>query len=312
MHSLAAYPMNAGAKNAHFCIYYRIMSVLLQGISYLYIHAPGFQLNHDLESICFYLFLSFFVSSCLTLWKWGFYYLPQHRVFDRTELLGTISTCVIFFLIILLKFPEVALCAGPGEGPSSTESDSENWQKYLNCSSSTEGNAADRPPDQSTSSTGARPQGDGGAPTIDSESPDASRKRKADPGDGEGPSSVRRKVASESEPSPSHANRELPPVDQTSLNSLKDILTAHERIADRIQDLCRELHTRVPGGFQRERLTILLEERHGGDKMTEILHSLQTEGCQSHYFQEVLSDFQDFRRNGVTEQTLRKKWQGRG
>lgn len=205
-------------------------------------------------------------------------------------------------------------------GPSSiqnSESDSESWRKYLNCSSSTEGNAASQPsteraPDQSTSSTGARPQGDGGPPTIDSESPDASRKRKADPGDGEGPSSVRRKVASESEPSPSHANRELPPVDQESLNSFSELLTAHRRIADRIQDLRRELHTRVPGGFQAERLTEMLEDRHGADKMTEILHSLETEGRRSHYFQEVLSHFQDFRSNGVTERTPRKEWQGKG
>ena len=46
-------------------------------------------------------------------------------------------------------------------------------------------------------------------------------------------------------------------------------------MADVIQDIHRELHTRVPGGFQAERLAEILEERHGGEKMTEILHSLQ-------------------------------------
>lgn len=155
------------------------------------------------------------------------------------------------------------------------------------------------------------PQGDGGAQTRDSEvpDPDASRKRKADPGDGEGPSSVRRKVASESAPDLSHANREQPPA--PSLNSFKELLTAHQRIADRIQELCRELNTRVPGGFQAECLTEMLEERHGGDKMTEILRSLETEGRQSPDFQDILSDFKELRSSGVTEKSLRQDWQGR-
>lgn len=56
----------------------------------------------------------------------------------------------------------------------------------------------------------------------------------------------------------------------------------------------------------------MLEQRHGGEKMPEILHSLEREGRQSSYFQEILSDFRTLRNEGGTEKQLRKEWQGRG
>ena len=102
------------------------------------------------------------------------------------------------------------------------------------------------------------------------------------------------------------------PVDQPSLESFAKLLETHERISERIKDLFRDLHTRVPGGFQAERLTEMLEERHGGEKMSEILQSLQTEGDHSPYFREVQTDFLNLRHSGVTEMVLRREWQGKG
>ncbi|EEF27435.1 conserved hypothetical protein [Ricinus communis] len=102
------------------------------------------------------------------------------------------------------------------------------------------------------------------------------------------------------------------PVNQPSLEDFANLLESHERISERIKDLFRDLHTRVPGGFQAERLTEILEERHGGEKMNEILQSLQTEGLHSPYFREVQTDFWNFRHSGVTEMRLRREWQGKG
>lgn len=67
----------------------------------------------------------------------------------------------------------------------------------------------------------------------------------------------------------------------------------------------------IPGGFQAERLTELLENEHGGEKMGEILRSLQTEGRESPYFREVQVYFREFRLNQTTEMSLRRQWQGR-
>ena len=68
-----------------------------------------------------------------------------------------------------------------------------------------------------------------------------------------------------------------------------------------IQEIHRELHTRVPGGFQAERLTEMLEERHGGERMGEILQSLQTERRHSPYCREVQTDFQNLRGSGLVD-----------
>lgn len=96
-----------------------------------------------------------------------------------------------------------------------------------------------------------------------------------------------------------------------SLRDFRQLLDDHAIIAKRIQEIHQDLKTRVPAGFQAERLAEILEERHGGEKMNEILRSLQTEGRQSPYFREVQTDFRTLRNSGGTEEQLRKEWQGR-
>ncbi|CAA0810850.1 Unknown protein [Striga hermonthica] len=86
---------------------------------------------------------------------------------------------------------------------------------------------------------------------------------------------------------------ERTPVDQHTLESVKQLLADHAYIADRIQDLCRALRTNVPGGFQAERLTEILEERHGGETMSLIRQSLETQALYT-FFREVQTDFDDF------------------
>ncbi|KAH0776217.1 hypothetical protein KY290_007628 [Solanum tuberosum] len=49
-----------------------------------------------------------------------------------------------------------------------------------------------------------------------------------------------------------------------SLENWERLLQNHKEVAAVIQEIHRELHTSVPGGFQAERLTEMLEERHGG------------------------------------------------
>ena len=90
-------------------------------------------------------------------------------------------------------------------------------------------------------------------------------------------------------------------ISQSSYEEVRQLITNHENIADRLQELFRELRTHVPGGFQAERLAEMLEEEHGGEKMGEILRSLQAEGHQSPYFRDVQTYFRDFRHSGVTE-----------
>lgn len=93
------------------------------------------------------------------------------------------------------------------------------------------------------------------------------------------------------------------------LEAYGGVLENHAAVADLVQKIHSDLHTRVPGGFQAERLAELLEARHGPEKMGDIRHSLQTEGSQSPYFREAQTDI--LRNAGGTEMQLRKEWQGR-
>ena len=111
--------------------------------------------------------------------------------------------------------------------PAGADSGSDGWEEYLNLSPDSEGKV----------------QGN-----EHSEPEPASRKREYTRED-VGPSSV--------------GPPERTPVDQHTLESVKQLLADHAYIADRIQDLFRALRTNVPGGFQAERLTEILEERQG-------------------------------------------------
>ena len=100
----------------------------------------------------------------------------------------------------------------------------------------------------------------------------------------------------------------LPGPDQPDLGLNPDNLLA---IADEIQRIHGELHTRVPAGFQAERLSEILEYTYGPGRMGQILQSLKAEGSQSPYFPVIQTLFKDLRKSGGTEQQLRKEWQGR-
>lgn len=163
-----------------------------------------------------------------------------------------------------------------------------------------------------------------------------------DPGEDAGPSSKRRRVDSgpDSGSGPQYLNvpsdterraapEQRPPeqpqaqpleleqpqvqpleLEQLQLENFRHLLETHKKIADTIQNIFQDLHTRVPAGFQSERLTEMLEERHGGRSLGGILQSLQEEGRNSPFFREVQTDFQALRDSGGTEATLRKEWQG--
>lgn len=89
------------------------------------------------------------------------------------------------------------------------------------------------------------------------------------------------------------------------------IFSSHEEIADLIPEICRDLHTRAPGGFQSECLVEKLEDRHGSEKLLEIRESLKNDRHNSPYFRGVLADFSNLKREGSTEKNLRDDWQGR-
>jgi len=157
-----------------------------------------------------------------------------------------------------------------------------------------------------------------------------------DPGEDAGPSSIRRRVDSgpdsgsgpqylnvssdtEGRAAPEQRPPEQPPAQPLELEQLqrptleefRQLLENHRRISDAIPKIFQDLHMRVPAGFQSERLTEMLEERHGGRSLGGILRSLQEEGHNSPLFREVQTDFQALRDSGGTEATLRKEWQGR-
>ena len=75
------------------------------------------------------------------------------------------------------------------------------------------------------------------------------------------------------------------PVDLPSPNAFVQIHEAYDKIPERLQKLFKKLRMHVPGGFQAERLTEILEERHGGEKMGEICRSLRAERGHSLYFE---------------------------
>ena len=101
------------------------------------------------------------------------------------------------------------------------------------------------------------------------------------------------------------------PANPPSIQDFANLLDNHQKVAAIIQDIHREISARVPGGFQSERLSEILEERHGGAKMREILESLATDRRDSPYFREVQTDFKILRGSGGTEAQLRREWQGR-
>lgn len=68
-----------------------------------------------------------------------------------------------------------------------------------------------------------------------------------------------------------------PPVDQAPLEAFRQLIENQRLIAEKIQELLRDLGTKVPGGYQAERLSEMLEKRHGGQGLYDISHSLQTE-----------------------------------
>ena len=80
---------------------------------------------------------------------------------------------------------------------------------------------------------------------------------------------------------------EPPSNSQQSLESYEKLLKSHAAVADLVQEIHRDLHTHVPGGFQAERLAEILEERHGPEKMAQIQQSLESQRQHSPYFREV-------------------------
>lgn len=95
------------------------------------------------------------------------------------------------------------------------------------------------------------------------------------------------------------------------VEAARQLLYNHAQIADVLRGIFQDLHTRVPGGFQSERLTEMLEERHGGPGMGNILQSLRENGRDSPFFREAQVDFKALRESGATEAALRREWQGR-
>lgn len=98
---------------------------------------------------------------------------------------------------------------------------------------------------------------------------------------------------------------------QEQLAKISEIIYAHERIGELIQDFRRQEGMRLPGGFQMERLVEMLEERYGGEQLLEIEKDLRQHGIFSNFYKESKTYFDYLRRNSVTESFLRKKWQGK-
>lgn len=154
-----------------------------------------------------------------------------------------------------------------------------------------------------------------------------------DPGEDAGPSSIRRRVDSgpDSGSGPQYLNvssgraapeqrppeqppaqpLELEQLQRPTLEEFRQLLETHQGIADTIKRIFQDLHTRVPAGFQSERLTEMLEERHGGRSLGGIGSSgaCRKRGATVPFFGK--SKLQALRDSGGTEATLRKEWQGR-
>lgn len=68
---------------------------------------------------------------------------------------------------------------------------------------------------------------------------------------------------------------------------------------------------RIPGGFQAEHIVEILEEEYGSDKLPEILREMKENRLHSVFYQITKTYFNDMRKEHVTEQLLRKEWQGK-
>lgn len=167
-------------------------------------------------------------------------------------------------------------------------------------------------------SIGARPLGES-ASNLEGE-PDASRKIKADPGDGEGPSSVRRKVASESEPSPSHATKELPSLNEEEEALLwkksddwilQNLSNLEDEIQDEVSRLRKEEGMRAIAPERISRTIEDLSERYGIDKLPEILHDMKTNGKSSRFYSETKALVRELDREGINAKILKKAWDGK-
>ena len=83
------------------------------------------------------------------------------------------------------------------------------------------------------------------------------------------------------------------------------------KIEELICELRREERMRIPGGFQAERIVEFLAEEYGSDKLPEILQEMKENRRSSFFYNFTKSYFDNMRREHITEQILRKEWQGK-
>lgn len=82
-------------------------------------------------------------------------------------------------------------------------------------------------------------------------------------------------------------------------------LDRQEELSEVIPGIFKAIGTRVPGGFQSERLAEMLDDRFGSAALGSILQSLKNEGRESFFFRQIQSDFDELRRGGGTEAQLK-------
>ena len=68
---------------------------------------------------------------------------------------------------------------------------------------------------------------------------------------------------------------------------------------------------RRPGGFFTEHIVDILENVHGGENLIAIEKDIREKGILSDYYVETKTIYNAHREQGVSEQVLRKEWQGR-
>lgn len=93
------------------------------------------------------------------------------------------------------------------------------------------------------------------------------------------------------------------------MEGFRQALDHQEQLSIVIPDVFRSIRTRVPGGFQSERLAEMLDDRFGSEALEGILQSLKDEGRASFYFPQIQSDFEELRRGGGSEDRLRRECQ---
>ncbi|KAF0922596.1 hypothetical protein E2562_039509 [Oryza meyeriana var. granulata] len=103
------------------------------------------------------------------------------------------------------------------------------------------------------------------------------------------------------------------PLAASDIECVRELLQhTNPRIEQKIRDIHEGLCTRRVGAHQAERLVEILEERHGGERMGNILQSMETLGRDCPYFQESLTDLRELRDSGKgTEAHLRREWNGK-